>query len=297
MAEINPHTANLKATIDASLSRLAEAIDQQTSSEEFKRHLDFIARFHRYSWGNCLLIETQFPQASMIAGFGQWKRLGRNVKAGEKAIRIMAPCPVKRENPKTGDEEERVFFKIACVFDVSQTEGKELPEYAVPDVQEDAHELLAKLEQVAVKRGITVTYEALCDGSYGMSKGGQIVVGTGHSTGQQAKTLAHEICHEALHRTQDGSVDNTLKRKTRELEAEAVAYVVCRHFGLDAEVRASHYIAMWNGDAKSLAASFARISEASRKLINDVEQIADETIEPCCLPQDACEASQNAVLV
>jgi len=98
MTGMSVKAADLKASIDGSLQQLAQAVDEQASSEEMKRHLDLMARFHRYSWGNCLLIGMAKPDATLVAGFSQWKWLGRMVKQGEKAIRIMAPCPVRREN-------------------------------------------------------------------------------------------------------------------------------------------------------------------------------------------------------
>ena len=113
MTGMSTKAAELKASIDDSLQQLAQAVDEQASSEEMKRHLDLMSRFHRYSWGNCLLIEMQRPSASMVAGFSQWKRMGRSIKAGEKAIRIMAPCPVRRVNQKTGDAEGRLFSTTA----------------------------------------------------------------------------------------------------------------------------------------------------------------------------------------
>jgi len=267
MTGMSAGAVSLKASIDTSLQQLAQAVDEQASSDEMKGYLDTMARFHRYSWGNCLLIALARPDATLVAGFGQWRRLGRMVKRGEKAIRIMAPCPVRREDPKTGEEEDRLFFKSVCVFDISQTEGKALPDFEVPDVERSAADLLAALKGVAAKRGITVQFVNLPEGRYGSSKGGAIEIATGHSTGQQAKSLAHEIAHETMHRQADGRIDAAVGREIRELEAEAVAYVVCRHFGLDVELRASRYIAHWGGDAKKLAASLGRISQAATELI------------------------------
>ena len=272
MAAITTRASDLKSSIEQSLQQLAAAVDEQTASEEFRRHLDLQAKFHRYSWGNCWLIAMARPDATMVAGFTQWKRMGRSVKAGEKAIRIMAPCPVRRENPRTGDEEERIFFKAACVFDRLQTEGKELPQFDVPELHGHADELLHRLEGVAARRGIVVTYRQLREGHYGSSIGGKIEIATGHDTAQQAKTLAHEISHECLHRVADGQVEPGMTREARELEAEAVAYILCRHFGVDVELRSSRYIATWGGDARKLGASLTRISKAARELIEDVEE-------------------------
>ena len=287
MGVLSTKASELKAAIEGGLKQLATAIDEQTASAEFKRFLDLQARFHRYSWGNCLLIAMRKPDATMVAGFGQWKRLGRSIKAGEKAIRILAPCPVRRENQKTGDQEDHVFFKSACVFDISQTQGGELPQFEVPEIQGQADALLQKLEAVAAKRGIQVAYRPLAEGHYGNSQGGRIEVSSGYGTAQQAKTLAHELVHEVLHRGPEGSADPGVVREVRELEAEAGAYVICRHFGLDVELRASRYIAIWNGDTKMLSAGLSRISASARKLIEEAENLqgspAVRASEPSCM--------------
>ncbi len=104
-------------------------------------------------------------------------------------------------------------------------------------------------------------------GAFGFSANGSVSVDNRHATGQQAKTLAHELAHEALH----WDVKGTVTRNIAELEAESVAYVVCTHFGLDVEVRASRYIAIWDGDAKALRASLDRISKTARTIIDDAE--------------------------
>jgi len=260
----------LRESIDDSLSRLASAVEEQRSSEEVKRYFETMARFPMYSWRNAWLISMQRPQASLVAGFSHWKRLGRKVRKGDKAIRIISPCPIRRAT--SGEEERvRVFFKTACVFDVSQTDGKDLPTAEVPEVHAMAESLLAALERVASKRGIAVRYGRMEKGTFGVSKGGEVGIATGYSTGQQSKSLVHELAHEAMHRQLGTNDPLRIGRRTAELEAEAVAYVVCRHFDLDVELRASRYIASWGGDGKTLAASLGRVSAASQRLIEDVE--------------------------
>lgn len=262
--------AQLRNSIDESLSRLATAVDNQRRSEEVTRYLDTMARFPTYSWRNAYLILMQRPQASLVAGFSQWKRLGRMVRQGEKAIRIISPCPI-RKPASTEEERVRVFFKTACVFDVSQTEGRDLPAAQVPEIQADVNALLAAVGNVASKRGIVVRYEHMEEGTFGISTGGAIAIATGHATGQQCKTLIHELAHEELHQRSETHTARQSTRPVAELEAEAVAYVVCRHFGLDVELRASRYIALWGGDGKTLAARLERISAAARGLIEDMQ--------------------------
>ena len=158
------------------------------------------------------------------------------------------------------------------MFDVGQTDGPELPTVNVPDVEVVADALLADMVRVADRRNIRVNFAPLSGGLYGVSKGGSVDIDNTHPTGQQAKTLAHELAHEALHKSKDalaGMLEKT--RSIAELEAESVAYVVCTHFGLDVEVRASRYIALWDGDAKALRASLERIANTARALIDDVD--------------------------
>ena len=263
----------LRRRIDDSLETLATAVDEVRASEMFKAYLNVQARFHHYSWCNSLLILSQRPDATRVAGYRTWQKLSRQVCKGQRGIMIFAPCPWKRE--KTNDKgetetEQGMFFRAVHVFDVSQTDGKELPTVDCPTVQESADRLLADLHSVAEQRGIKVNFDTLSGGLFGVSKGGTIDVDNGHATGQQAKTLAHELAHEALHKT-----DRTgLTRSVAELEAESVAYVVCTHFGLDVEVRASRYIALWDGDSKALRASLERITNTARDIIDDVEAVA-----------------------
>ncbi len=276
-AEPSPR-ARLAVSIRDSLHRLAGVLDEQQGSEEFRRWLDMMARFHKYSWQNAMLIATAKPDATLVAGFTRWKKLGRSVRRGEKAIRIFAPCPVQRRRvDEAADAEAKdkeapaVYFKATCVFDVSQTEGAELPDFDVPEVQADAEHLLRAAEQVAAGRGITVKYSSLGQGHYGVSRGGTVEIDPSHSTGQQVKTLFHEVAHERLHQAPDGKRSPDITRSVAELEAESVAYVVCRYFGLDVELRAGRYISMWGGDSKALAGSLSRISETTKGLLEEME--------------------------
>ena len=273
----------LNQAIDAGLKQLAEAVDEQRASKEVQRHFELMAKFPQYSWRNGWMIEAQRPAATLVAGFRQWKRLGRRVRKGQKAIRILAPCPVRPAHVRGDQEDGRkddqiVYFKAACVFDVAQTEGRELATCTLPVVAGDASELLRRLEQAAKTHEIDVRYAALPDGVYGVSEGGRVRISSAYSTAQQAKTLAHELAHEWMHKRRTGAIDRTVRRTTKELEAEAVAYVVCRHFELDVELRASRYIALWGGDANAIAASFTRIGSTARKLIEAVEQVSERTV-------------------
>ncbi len=264
----------LQTQISLGIDKLAKAIDTVRESEAFRKFLDVQAKFHRYSWHNSMLIASQRPDATRVAGFQKWKELGRHVCKGERGIRILAPCPFKKtvtDDDGTERTSQGMYFKVVCVFDVAQTDGQALPDIDVPDIQTAADTLLAGLGRVATARGIAVKYADLRASHYGTSKGGSIDIANGHATGQQAKTLAHELAHEALHK--DPKTRQGLDRNTAELEAESVAYVVCRHHGLDVEVRACRYIALWGGDSKGLRASLDRISKTARDIIDDVEAL------------------------
>ncbi len=264
-------TKELRARIDTSLDTLARAVDDVRASETFKAYLDIQAKFHRYSWCNSLLIMSQCPSAERVAGYKTWQKLGRQVCKGERGIMIFAPCPWKRENESTGETESGMFFRCVHVFDVSQTDGEALPMVDVPTIDVANDGLLIALERVCVHRGIAIDSRKL-DGEFGHAtdKGKTIALESSHASGQRAKTLAHELAHCVLHFDKTTRPDG-LNRNVAELEAESVAYVVCTHFGLDVEVRASRYIALWDGDSKALKTSLERIANTARGLIDDVD--------------------------
>jgi antirestriction protein ArdC len=261
--------------IGASLDTLATAIDEVRASETFRQFLEVQARFHRYSWHNSLLIASQRPDATQVAGYRTWQKLNRQVRKGERGISILAPCPYRREvrpgNTTDGDTEtiEGIYFRVVYVFDVAQTDGDPLPTVDIPTVQAVADGLLTDLIRVADSRGIRVDFGPLSSGAFGVSKHGAIQIDNQHPTGQQAKTLAHELAHESMHWDNVGPLTGSVA----ELEAESVAYVVCMHFGLDVEVRSSRYIALWHGDSKALRASLDRIATTARNLIDAVEAV------------------------
>ena len=260
----------LRKRIDDSLDTLAKAVDDVRASEAFKAYLAVQARFHRYSWHNSMLICMQRPDATHVAGYQTWRKLGRQVNKGEHGIMIFAPCPWKRETDD-GETEQGIFFRAVHVFDVAQTEGKDLPQVNVPTVDTAADNLLVDLRRVADSRGIAVNFAKLDGSLFGASKKGAIDVDNQHATGQQSKTLAHELAHEALHWEDRG----TFTRSVAELEAESVAYVVCRHFGLDTSIRSAKYIALWDGNGKAMRESMDRIAKTARKIIDDATSVRD----------------------
>src|SRR4029077_2700107 len=235
-------------------------------SEALRGYLQAIGRFHRYSLHNVMLIALQKPSASYVAGFCTWKQLGRFVKKGEKGILILAP--IVRRNPEI-DEENRgdvsasiAGFRAAYVFDISQTDGKELPQ--IGTVYGEPQEHTHRLRSFAEAQGIVVEYSAQIAPARGVSSGGQITLLPGQSPAEEFSTLAHEIAHELLHR---GDRRSATSRRVRETEAEATAFVVCHAIGLETGSAAADYIQIWNGDKDTLTASLTYIQKAASQML------------------------------
>lgn len=265
----------LRGKVEAQIKSLAAAVDLAAASDEMKAWMDFAAKFHKYSVGNILLILGQRRDASLVKGYRGWQALGRNVRKGEKGIAILAPCVYSRrdeddEDEDGGRERQGIYYKTVYVFDVSQTEGDPLPEHPRWWVEGDGAERVAgALTQYATARGIAVDLGAdtgEANGMYDRSED-RIAVRAGMSSLATAKTLAHETAHSILHGRGAGA---DLSSSVREVEAEAVAYVVLTHFGFDG-LESPNYIAGWGGDSKSLSASMDRVANAAREIIEGLE--------------------------
>ena len=209
-----------KGEIDHALESLARELEQGKSSA-LVEYLKTMARFHRYSLGNQLLIWNQNPEATHVAGFQTWKKLGRFVKKGTKGICIRAPIVRKKTNDDLPESEHLFGFRRSYVFDIAQTEGKELVEFS--KVAGEPGLYLNRLQQFAESNGIVIEHSAEMNGAEGWSHGGKITLREGMNSAEEFSTLAHEIAHELLHQ---GPEKNTKEKKVRETEAEAVAYVI-----------------------------------------------------------------------
>lgn len=252
------------------LNELTTAL-QRGQSDAMRRFLSFLARFHRYSFSNVLLIHVQSPDATHVAGFHAWRRLGRHVRKGEKGIIIFAPVIRRsKDNPseatETPDEDVVVSFRGVYVFDVAQTDGKPLPE--PPQVSGDPGTRLARLRALIADHGIVVEYESLPGGTDGVSRGGRIGLRAGLSHSQEFSVLVHEFAHELLHRGDDRPDG----KRVRETEAEAVAFVVGHAIGLETGTAASDYIQLYDGKAETLAASFDRIQRTAEEIIDGLNE-------------------------
>ena len=228
---------------DHLLDTLAEGVQALTGSHRWRSHLEVQSRFHRYSFNNTLLIGAQDPDATLVAGFASWKKLGRSVRKGERAIWILAPMVGRRHPDPDGQERQRLLgFRPVAVFDVAQTDGDELPEVCRNLQGDDPRACFDALAGRAVEWGYSVQLTELGGTTNGDCTHAlrRIRVEARNRPAQQAKTLAHELAHALLH---DGPVD----RARAELEAESTAFVVCRTLGLDTGDYSFGYVACWAG--------------------------------------------------
>ena len=238
---------------------------QAGHSQALTAYLKAIGRFHRYSLHNVLLISTQKPNASYVAGFRTWNELGRFVKKGEKGIMILAPIARRKaENPDDDEKNSSRIsgFRPAYVFDVSQTDGQDLPHIGV--VHGDPSEYSAGLWKFAAAQNIAIEYSEDISPARGSSYGGRIALLPGQSSAEEFSTLVHELAHELLH---GGDRRKQTSRKVRETEAEATAFVVCHAIGLETGSSACDYIQLWDGDQETLTNSLTYIQKAASQML------------------------------
>jgi hypothetical protein len=249
-------------------------------SDALTNYLTAMSRFHNYSFGNVLEIARQMPTATRVAGFWTWKNLGRSVNAGSKGIRILAPIVGGRR--KTDGEAEKditkqntrvlLGFRNAYVFDISQTNGVDLP--SLHEVSGDPGENIDRLTAFIASKGIQLVYNEKIAPALGMSYGGRIAILPDQAKAEEFATLVHETAHELLHKAER----RTATTKTiRELEAEAVAFVVGKAVGLKNENASADYIQLYQGNASLLAESLEVIQQTSSVILSALEPpITDE---------------------
>jgi antirestriction protein ArdC len=233
-----------------------------------------MARFHTYSFGNVMLIARQKPDASNVAGIRTWNSLGRFVKRGEKGILILAPMVGKKRTKSNDTEptedakgtESTLFgFRAVYVFDINQTEGKELP--ALTEVQGDVSGYRERLVQFVASQGIELNYAERIGPAKGLSHGGKITLLLGMQPAEEFSTLVHEIGHEMLHR---GDRRTLTTKQVRETEAEAVAFVVCQSVGLQTGSTSADYIQLWHGDANLLRESLEAVQQTAAVILGGI---------------------------
>ena len=280
--------------------RLEQGITELFDSERYKEYLRVMSKFHNYSFNNTLLIAMQKPDASLVAGFSSWKNnFGRNVMKGQKGIKIIAPSPykVKQEmkkidphtqqpiigkdgKPVTEEKEITIpAYKVVSVFDVSQTEGRELPDIAVDELTGDVDrykDFFAALEKTSP---VPIGFEKIEGGAHGYYhlEDKRIAINEGMSELQTLKTAIHEIAHAKLHdidlNAPKDEQQPRVDRRTREVEAESVAYTVCQHYGLDTSDYSFGYVAGWSSgrELAELKSSLETIRSAAAEIINSID--------------------------
>ena len=244
-------------------------------SEVLTQYLGAMAKFHTYSFGNIMLIARQKPSASNVAGVRAWNSLGRFVRRGEKGILILAPLVGRKsktleettaENGEEKNPQAQLYgFRAVYVFDISQTEGKDLPQ--LTEVKGDVGGYRERLVKFVEAQSIELRYSDKIGPAKGLSHGGKITLLSGMQPAEEFSTLVHEIGHEMLHRGER----RTLTTKTvRETEAEAVAFVVCQAIGLENGTSAADYIQVWHGDASLLRESLEAVQHTAAVILGGI---------------------------
>ena len=268
-----PQRQTAKEVIAANVKALIEQLEAG-KSEALTAYLTAMSRFHNYSFGNILEIARQKPDATRVAGLYTWNQLGRRVKKGEKGIHILAPIIGVRRKPQEEAEKDiprqnvpvLVGFRAAYVFDVSQTDGAELPEHA--SVKGDAGENRDRLVEFINAQGIELEFNERIAPAMGVSYGGKIVLLPGQSKAEEFSTLVHELAHEMLHKADRRT---TTTKVVRETEAEAIAFVVGKAVGLQTGTASADYIQLYHGNASLLAESLEVIQKASAVILAALE--------------------------
>ena len=287
--------------------RLENGVRELYASDSYAQYITAMAKFHHYSFGNALLILFQCPHATNVAGYNTWTQLGRQVKKGEKGIQILAPCnfraTLEREkiDPLSGQticgpdgkpltEKVKISpnrFKIAHVFDLSQTEGRELPQIGVSELSGDVAGYTGIYDRLTALSPLPVVQEDFKRSAKGYTSftENRIVIKPGMSQVQTIKTLVHEIAHAKLHQPQDLlAVPSPAEKRRKEVEAESIAYVVCQHFGIDTTDYSLAYVASWSKGTE--------LAELKASL-NVIHSTAGEIIDAISPPLPKLERTQE----
>lgn len=287
MAEKKGQTDKIKELTD----KLEAGIKEVFTSSRYREYLSAMNKFHSYSYNNSLLIMMQNPNASYVAGYKTWQTLERHVKKGEKGITILAPCPYKATkyvdvvDTETGqvrrdsmgnpikEEKEITYasFKAISIFDISQTEGKPLPELT-KELQGEIPDYKILMDSIHEVAPVPIRFEAWDKskkGHYNLAEK-EIVIKSGMSELQTIKTAIHETAHSILHKDKEHMKDSA----TMEVEAESVAFVVCQHLGLDTSDYSFGYLAGWSSDKElpELKSSLQTIQKTSHDMIEQLDR-------------------------
>lgn len=275
--------------------QLEQGVSQVFKSDKYKELLNTMAKFPRYSVNNNILIMMQRPDATLCQGYNAWKRMGRNVRRGEKGIRIVAPSPytVTQEYNKTDENGKAIIdkdgepvkdvrevqftgFKVTTTFDISQTEGKELPGLGVSELKGSVENFPSFMEAIKAVCPVPIGFEEIKSGAKGYyhTEDKRIAIKSGMSELQTLKTAIHEMSHQILH----SDTANKQSKSSKEIEAESVAYTVCKRYGLDTSDYSFSYVATWSDgkDNKELKASLGIIQKTAGDLIAAIDKKLEE---------------------
>lgn len=263
----NGKAEDLRKKIDGQLTDLIEGAKEVRDSESFQEYLKVAAKFHKYSFGNVILIAVQNSSATRVAGYRKWQELGRQVRKGEKGIAILAPIPqyaeMEDEDEDTKKVQTGIWFKIVHVFDIEQTEGAELP-YVDWKGQGRNGELEAALLEYAEELGIEVSEFEYKAGALGWSAKGRMAYSDG---GSVPRTIAHELVHEL---TPDWVKE--IGKAATEALVDAAAGIICLHFGTDVTMSTMNYIAGWAENPSELLRGLDRARKVASEVIGNLEQ-------------------------
>jgi len=292
-----PDGKSQKERIKELTDELEKGVVECYNSESFQTIIRTFSRFHNYSLNNCLLIALQAPGSTCVAGYVDWqKKFGRQVKKGEKGIKILAPCKYKVEiddmddpgagSSGTGSEKkktiERVGFKIAYVWDVSQTEGRELPSLDIHELTGDVKEYERFYKALMSISPVPITFEDIEGGAKGYYNDTEkrIAIKTGMSEAQTIKTLIHEISHATYHSKEGRDKGFPLDKRHMETEAEAIASVVAGAYSIDSSSYSYPYLASYASgkDVKELKDSLERIRSFADGMITGIDKSLEKQI-------------------
>lgn len=266
----------LVKNLEQKLMELASKMDEAASSEEMLEYLKFSSKFHRYSFHNTLSIWLHCPNASYVAGYKTWQKMKRYVKKGESGIPILAPIKIK-ENSTEGEESEdnsRLYFRVVYVFDISQTEGEDIPTLTTTVAGENK-DLLKVIENVVDDYNIKLLYEPMSETTYGISELGTIRIKEDLDDNSKIATILHELGHELVHSTKDERRERTKQQK--ETEAECVSYVICSYLGI--EQKSNNYLYLYNIEKDDIINTYSRIYETTSDILSRIEKKIFDKVE------------------
>lgn len=282
----SPDRKSQKEQIKEITDKLEAGIQELFASDRYREYLECMSKFHNYSLNNTLLIAMQRPDATLVAGYRAWqKNHGRTVRKGERGIKILAPCKFKVEvdSEKEGEDPavvEMLSFRIVHVWDVSQTDGKELPDLGVNELTGDVREYRKLFNALSSICPVKMQFKDIQSGAKGYYNDAEkrIAIKDGMSQLQTIKTMIHEMAHQKLHAKEALDPDHPTDRRTKEVEAESIAYTVCSRYGLDTSDYSFGYVAGWSSgkDTKELKASLERIRNAADEMITGIDQSMEQ---------------------